>query len=436
MKLRPFELALVIIFLVLAIASLVLLSNYKSKPTTKDGELQAIGVVNIWGTLPPDGIRMLLSDLAEDNDAYRGVNYKYYHPDEFDSELLRAMADGLGPDLVLMSHEKLVDMRRRIEPISYEAYPRRDIQNAYIEGAQIFALSDGMYGLPIAVDPMMMYWNRDIYATEGFLAPARTWESFVNSIFPKLIKRDFDRTIIRAAVAMGEYGNVRNSFGIVSTLLLQQGSQGVVETSDGTYLIKLQQSFGGEGDPLRSAADFYTRFSQPGNNWYSWNRAFIEDRTEFLAEDLATYFGYASEGRVMEKMNPNLNFDIAEVPQDANATIRRTYGKFYTLAVMRSSNNKAGANAVMVNLGGAEIADQIAERSNMVPVYGSSVSLGSNDIFGRAAFLSAPITFGWLNPNMESADGIFETMTEDINENRRDLGGAVGDVSGRLKNEY
>tara|TARA_B100000508_G_scaffold64300_2_gene50425 strand:+ start:891 stop:2201 length:1311 start_codon:yes stop_codon:yes gene_type:complete len=436
MKLRPFELALVVIFLVLAIAALIILARYESQPTTKDGELQAIGTVAVWGTIPLDGIESLLKELRDENNAYRNVSYRYLHPDEFDEELLAALADGVGPDLVLMSHEKLVDMRRRIDPISYEAFPQVDFRNVYVEGAQVFTLSDGIYGFPIAVDPLMMYWNRDIYATEGFLEPARTWESFVNSIFPKLIQRDFDRTINRAVVAMGEYNNVRNSFGIISMLMLQGGTQGVLSTDDGRYLIKLQVSFGENGDPLHNAADFYTRFSQPSNSWYSWNRAFTEDRNEFLAEDLATYFGYASEGRIIERMNPNLNFDIAEVPQDANATLRRTYGKFYTLAVLSSSDNKAGANAVMVNLGSAPIADQIAVRSNMVPVYRNSVSQGSNDSFGRAAYLSAPITYGWLNPNMKVTDQVFSTMTQDINENRRDLGGAVNDVSGRLKNEY
>lgn len=436
MKLRPFELALVVIFLVLAIAALIILARYERQPTTKDGELQAIGIVRIWGTIPGEGITELLKDLEEDNDAYRNVSYSYIHEDEFDNRLLRALADGVGPDLVILSHEKLVDMRRRIEPIPYTAFPQVDIRNIYLDGAQVFAMSDGLYGFPIAVDPLMMYWNRDIYATEGFLEPARTWESFVNSYFPKIVKRDFDRTVNRAVVAMGEYGNVRNAFGVISTLLLQAGSQGVIEGTDNRYLIKLQTSIGGGNDPLRIAADFYTRFSQPSNTLYSWNRAFSEDRNEFLGEDLATYFGYASEGRVIERMNPNLNFDVAEVPQGVNASVRRTYGKFYTLAVLRTSSNKVGANAVMVNLGGQAISQEIAVRSDMVPVYKTSVSVGSNDTFGRAAFLSAPITYGWLNPNMNETDEIFQTMTQDINENRRSLGEAVNDVSGRLNNAY
>lgn len=436
MKLRPFELALVVIFIGLAMLALFLLANYESTATDQDGNQVAIGTVTIWGTLDQEAMANMLFDLAEENDAYAGVSYRYFHPNDFDGALLNALADNRGPDLIVVSHEKLVDMRRRIQPVSYESFPIRDIRNLYIDGAQIFALSDGLYGFPIAVDPLMMYWNKDILATEGYLEAPRTWEQLVNDSFPNLIQRDFDRTIRRSVVAMGEYGNVRNAFGVISALMIQGGSKRVIEDSNGRYLIQLQTSEGGATDPLRSAADFYTRFSQPSNQLYSWNRAFREDRIQFVAEDLALYFGYGSEGPELERINPNLNFDIAEVPQGANSTIRRTYGRFYGISMLRSSDNQAGAGAVMYNLGGQSLSTQIALSNDMVPVYRSAVSAGSNDTYGRITYQSASIALGWLSPNQQESDQIFETMVQDINENRRDLDGAVSDVSARLQNEY
>lgn len=436
MKLRPFELALVIIFAILALLALVLLKNFEGGPSDKAEQAAAIGTVTIWGTLPAEGIDAILRDLSEANKAYLQVSYKYYHPDEIDNVLLNALADNTGPDLILTSHEKLVEMRRRIQPVSYESFPIRDIRNLYVDGAQIFALSDGLYGYPVAVDPLMMFWNRDILATEGYLDAPSTWETLVNTMFPKLIKRDFDRTIKRSVVAMGEYGNVHNAFGVISALMIQSGSQRVIEDGKGGYTIKLQSSDAGGTDPLRSAADFYTRFSKPSNSLYSWNRSFKEDRQQFISEDLALYFGYASEGVQIEKSNPNLNFDIAEIPQGAGATTRRTYGKFYALSLLRSSDNKSGASTVMLNLGGAALSEKIAVASNMVPAHRSFVTAGSNNTYGRISYQSASIALGWLNPDLPAADNIFMTMTQDINENRRDLAGAVSDVSTRLSSKY
>jgi len=434
MKLRPFELALVIIFMVLGLVALALLASYNGSSRTEDGVV-VTGPVQIWGTMPGEGIQLMLRDLAEQFDTYQDVSYRYIAPVDFESTLIRALADGRGPDIILTSHEELVSTRGRIAPYTYEQFPLRDIRDRYIEGAQIYALSDGLYALPIAVDPMVLFWNRDILATEGFLSAPRTWEELINVQFDDLIRRDFDRTIRRGVVAMGEYNNVRNAFGLVSMLLAQGGSRGVVDSVDG-YQISLNQSINNSGNPIRTVADFYTRFSKPANTLYSWNRSFSEDRAEFIGEGLVFYFGYGSEGRTIERLNPNLNFDISEVPQGAAASVRRTYGKFYGLSLLRTTDNASGAYAVMGLLGGADIADTIAINSGLTPVTRQTVAAGSNDTYGRVSFQSAAIAYGWLNPDPQATDVIFATMMQDINENRGTVDQSTSDALERLEFEY
>lgn len=436
MKLRPFELALVIIFTLLFIAALFLMSTHKNSPDAASSGLDGyIGVVEIWGTMPSYGIEPILLDLQNEDERYEFVTYRYIQADNFDGELLAALADNEGPDLILTSHEKLVDMRKRIQPVSYDSFPLPDIQNLYIDGASIFAMSDGLYAYPIAVDPLMIYWNKDIIATEGFLGAPVTWEEFVNTMFPKLIKRDFSRTIERGVIAMGEYSNVRNAFGVISALMIQGGTEGVIEDKFNGYSIKIRSSVSGD-DPLMAAADFYTRFSKPSNALYSWNRSFEEDRSEFVAGNLAFYFGYGSEALLLEKLNPNLSFGIAEIPQGEAATVRRTYAKFYGLSTLRSSDNQAGAAKVMFSLGGPSIAPKIAVSCSMVPAHRSAVLTGSNDVYGRITYQSTLIARGWLNPKLSGADEAFRIMTEDINENRRKISGAVGDTVNRIESAY
>src|SRR5690606_31001724 len=128
------------------------------------------------------------------------------------------------------------------------------------------------------------------------------WEELVNTYTSALTTREFDRSITQSAVALGEYQNIRNSFGIISSLLIQAGSR-MVSESGTQYQIMLNESVAG-GTPLRSVADFYTRFSRPNNTLYSWNRSFSQDRDRFVSEDLALYFGYGSEGREIERLNP------------------------------------------------------------------------------------------------------------------------------------
>jgi hypothetical protein len=236
-------------------------------------------------------------------------------------------------------------------------------------------------------------------------------------------------------VALGEFNNVRNSFGVMSMLLTQAGSGGVVESERG-YEIKLQESIAGAINPLRTAIEFYTRFSQPANSYYSWNRSLPQDRAAFVGEDLVFYFGYASEAREIERLNPNLNFDIAEVPQGAAASVRRTYGQFYGLALLRSSDNSNAAYAVMAQLNSPQQATDIAVNSGLAPVSRQAISAGSNDTYGRIAFASAGIAYGWLNPDVSTTNQIFATMSSDVNQNRRTIDQSVNDGLQRIEQAY
>lgn len=434
MKLRPFELGLIIVFIGLIIASLAFLSVYKKKPSN-DG-LPQVGVVNIWGVLPYESFNTVLEQIRTTDNAYQKVIYRQIDPSEFDSTLVNALADGSGPDIIFIPHEKLVSMRKRIQPISYESFPLRDVQSRYTDGSRIFALQDGLYAYPVAIDPLVMYWNRDILSNDNFLEAPRTWESLVNEYHGTLVRRNPDRSIVRSVVAMGEYGNVENAFGVISMLLLQTGSEMVREKNPAEYDIRLNLSSDAAVAPLNVVADFYTRFAKPNNSLYSWNRSLNKDKDRFLSEELAFYFGYGSEGKEIEKLNPNLNFDIAEVPQGATATVRRTYGRFYGLAALRSSKNLEGASLVLSKLGSKEYAEKLATSYGMVPAFKESVSAGSNDTYGRVAYTSAPITYGWLSPSEDASGEVFTKMTQDLNENRTDLSNAINDVLGRFEVEY
>lgn len=434
MKLRPFELGLVVVFVGLIVASLVFLSAYK-KPESSDGPV--VGAVSIWGVLPQEAVGTVINDLMKSDKSFDQVSYKEIESANFNEELVNALADGRGPDMILISHEQLAEMRKRIQPVSYDNYPLRDIKNIYVDGAQIYTLFDGFYAYPVAVDPFVMYWNKDLATTDGFLQAPTTWEQMVNEYLPTLIRRNPDRSITRSVVALGEYSNVKNAFGTISMLLMQAGTKGVVDENGRTYSIQLNKpTDGSSNEPLRVVADFYTRFSRPTNSLYSWNRSFGSDLDRFVSGELVFYFGYASEGPEIERRNPNLNFDIAEVPQGGEATVRRTYGRFYGLAALRSSDNLTGASTVLLTLGGKDLSEKIAQASAMVPSYRASVGVGSNDTYGRVSYKSAVIAYGWLNPKLSKTNEIFKTMTEDINENRRDAGGAAGDVIGRLEVEY
>lgn len=437
MKLRPFELALVIFFGVMALAALILLATVSPQSNPQDDPTY-VGPVQVWGTIPSAPINDILAQLKESDPQFTAVSYRYIPEEEFNTSLIEAIADGVGPDVIFVSHEELTEQRKRIRPVSYESWPLRDFQDSYLDGTQIFALSDGIYGMPMLVDPLMMYWNKDVLTNAGFLTAPRTWEELVNVQLPAMINRSFDRTINRGVIAMGTYDNIENAYASISLLLVQSGSSFVSErilNEQVKYNVSLSEGVTG-GNPFSSSLSFYLRFSQPANTLYSWNRSFSSDRTQFISEDLVLYFGFGSEGRQLESLNPNLNFDVAEVPQGAGSEVRRTYGKFYAMFVMRSADNLTGSYNVMNRFTNDTVLSQLAQGTNMVPVKRSLVANGSNDIFGRVAYRSAPIAYGWLNPSKVEVDEVFSDMVSDVSENRNSVDSAISITEGKLSRLY
>lgn len=431
---RPFQIALLGGFGFLAMVALFLLNNYS--PSSSDEALVFGDSVVIWGTEDEDIVEAHIDDASKQ---YEGLNVvRYVEKDErtFDDELINALAEGNAPDLVLIPAGKLVKHRNKLQPIPYESYPVRDFKDAFIDAADIFMLSDGIYGIPFAMDPLILYWNRDLFATNGIAQPPATWEGVVTSIVPVLTERDARRTIFKSAVAFGEYRNVKNAESILLMLLLQSGSAMVTE-SNGKYNVGLNVGLNeSTKEPLSSSLQFFTDFSNPNSPLYSWNRSLALDQNAFIAGDLALYFGLGSEVSSIAEKNPNLNFDVAVVPQGSNVSVRRTYAKTLGFAIPKASDNRQGAYSVANLLSSSAIAGPMAKDLGLTPVRRSLLSATNQNQYQRVTFESAFFARDWLNPDIDSSGNVFSVMVEDVVSNRTKPSDAAVDAVGRLDLEF
>jgi ABC-type glycerol-3-phosphate transport system substrate-binding protein len=331
---RPFQIILIATFLLLGLVGIAFFALYSG--VLKNENPYGAQVV-IWGTLDDEPLITALAMLRENDKNASVISYVQKDARTFETELVNALAESRGPDLIILPHDLLISYRAKIAPLTFDAYPVRTFKDSYIDGAEIFMLKDGIYALPIAVDPLLMYWNKDIFSTKGLATPPATWEEMVNVTVPRIVERDFSYNVTRAALAFGQYVNVRNAKNILSLLFMQAGSVMAVDSEERLF-VELDRSATMQGlPPAQAGLTFFTQFSNPVSQTYTWNRALPEDRNEFLAGDLALYFGLASEVNEIRNGNPNLNFDAAEVPQGKGVAKRQGYGIFYGMARIKNS---------------------------------------------------------------------------------------------------
>jgi ABC-type glycerol-3-phosphate transport system substrate-binding protein len=434
MNLRPFQIILLASFTLMAFIALVFLGGYQSKPSKED--VVYGNEVVVWGTLDPKVFDAVFRDISQQDKAFSVVRYYFVDEADFDEEFINAIAEGRSPDMVILPADKLIKHRAKLLAIPYDSMPLRDYRNTYVDGAEIFALKDGVYAIPFAVDPLMLYWNRDIFASNGLAQAPSSWEQILANIVPRVTVTDSDRTITRSALAFGEYRNVFHAKEVLMLLALQSGSTMVVEDERG-YSVQLNQSSVPEARaPFEAALQFYTDFSNANSPAYSWNRAMAEDKNTFISGDLALYFGYGSEAANIDSKNPNLNFDVTMVPQGGAATALRTYGEFYGFAIPRASSNAQGAFAAATTIASQSYADALTRGLDLASVRRDLIAKGDTSPYRAAMLRSALIARSWLDPDPVASDAIFLQMVEDVVSNRIRVGGAVGDAIKRLILEY
>lgn len=430
MNIRPFQIVLLGVFAVFALVGIMFFAMFQG--SSKDN-INVYGEgVEIWGTLDSSTFNQVLADISKDDKQFQVVQYTQMDARNFDNQLLNAVAEGRSPDLILISNEDLVTYRDKLLSISYDTYSKRTFQDTYVDGAEIFLFDDGIYGLPIAVDPLMMYWNRDIFSNNGLANPPKTWEDLVNTTVPSISKVTSDFDVVRSAIAFGEYANIMNAKSILALLFIQSGSS-IVTESNRNYTITLKQGKENTLPPGDAALSFYTKFASPKAPEYSWNRSLPGDRLAFTGGTLGLYFGFGSEYNELLGSNPNLNFDIAVVPQGRDATVKRGFGKFYALSIPRASQNPNGAFAAAQKISNPQVSARIVEALNLAPVHRNLIEEGTTDPYRRVLLTAALTARGWLDPSPSESENVFKTMIEDVTSGRMQINQSVLDGMGRLQ---
>lgn len=430
-SIRPFQIILLGAFGFFALVGLIFFIMYRGGSTA--GEQAYGSSVEVWGTLSAGAFNDVLAEVSREDKAFQVVQYVQKSESSFEYELLGAIAEGRSPDLIILSSEDLVTYRDRLTQMSFELIPERDYRDAYIDGTDIFLLAGGVYGIPFLVDPLIMYYNRDVLAASGIAQAPATWEELVNVTTPAVTRVGANREVLRSSVAMGEYTNVTNAKEILATLFMQAGSDIVTYGSRG-YEITLGTVTSNQSlPPGQAGLSFYTQFANSSGATYTWNRSLPQDRLAFLSGDVAVYFGKGSEYDDVRDGNPNLNFDVTVLPQGAGATVQRGHGTFYAFAIPSASPNPNGAFAVARTLAAPETATLLSEKLYMAPVLRSQISGGTGDAFRRVIYRSALIAHAWLDPSSAGSENVFKTMIEDVTSGQKRVSEAVQDAIGRLR---
>jgi multiple sugar transport system substrate-binding protein len=304
-----------------------------------------------------------LESMAKQYNALRPyvkINVRRLRYEEFEDRLIRSLADDVQPDIVSIHNHWIRKYQNRLDPMPSSV----QVANAYIKGkyaqeliveqennpmisiAQLrnsyvsavagdVVISGNIYGLPLSVDTLALYYNKELLDRAGIPEPPRTWEELLDAV-QKTRRVSSDGRIIQSGIAMGTGSNIPNAPDILSLLVMQKELD-MTRGNAVTFHVDLKRL--GDAHPTIEALRFYTQFADSEREAYTWNNTFRGAFQEFTAGRSAFYIGYAFDQARIRQRSPQLRYEVLPMPQlDEDRPIN--VANYWIESVMAKSENK------------------------------------------------------------------------------------------------
>lgn len=402
-----------IILVILLMILGVLPGLKKSNPNNGGGT----GSVNLefWGIDSEDTFHDILSSYMAVNKSVQ-VTYKQINPDTYESDLINAMASQRGPDVLMIKHNWVPKHFEKLYPIPTASLSIKQFQDGFVDVAGQDLIYQGkIWGLPLWVDTLALYYNKDIFNSAAIALPPATWQEF-QDISRQLTEKSVTGEIEKSGAALGTAKNIDNATDILSVLMLQAGTK--ITDVDGKAVFNSDQG--------QQALSFYTSFSNPASLYYSWNNVLPSSLDAFSQGKVAMIIDYASAREQLKDKNPYLNYGIAPLPQSAkNSSDVINYADYWALSVSALSSNQTAAWNFVFYLTGSQPAKSYLTKTNQAPAGRLLIKDLLNDeqigVFAKQA-LSAK---SWLQINPEKNSQVFQNMIESIVSGRLNINSAL-----------
>lgn len=271
------------------------------------------------------------------------IEYTKKNIENYEADLLNALASGNGPDIYSINNTWVPRYTDKITPAPDKLYSVKEYKETFVDATTSDLIIDNkIYGTAMWVDSLALYYNKDLMGTAGIATPPKTWTDLAAHV-RKISRQDETGYFDRSGVAMGTNANVNRGVDIIYLLMLQAGA--IPWSSDGSapqFANSVSRS-GTSTNPGAEAVEFYTSFSNPSSANYTWN-ADSDYSTDAFANGRAAYlYGYAYTRDIIDSKAPNLNYDVAPVPQNNLTNPTVNYSSYFAEVVSKQSKQSAWA---------------------------------------------------------------------------------------------
>lgn len=301
------------------------------------------------------------------------IEYRKLRPEEYERELLNAFAEDRGPDIFTVHNTWIKGYQTKLLPLPPQvtvaqrelqgtikkeavtvlrtkpSLTLRALRNDYVDAVYADVViptpdekkpeevTDRIYGLPLFLDSLVLYYNRDLLNAAKIAQPPRTWTEFQQAV-KRLTRLDNRGNIIQAGAAIGTGKNVERAWDVLSLLMMQNGSRMTDESGFAAFHTLPRELAGRPSPPGEEALIFYTDFANQGKEVYTWNTSMPSSFESFVGGKAAMFMGYSYHLPLIRARAPKVNLGIAAAPQiEGNPEIN--FANYWVEGVSRKTKN-------------------------------------------------------------------------------------------------
>ena len=407
----------------------------------------------IWAVIDDRDAYAPLIEAYQDAHPHVSITYKRFRLEEYEDMLLNALAEDRGPDIFFIHNTWVGKYLSKIEPMpaytemvytiveggytnrketlvlqNEKSITLKELRDNYpdVVGKDVIRrintapvterpfLEEKIMGLPMSVDTLALFVNKDMLNLAGIPTIPKSWDTFQATI-NRLVSVNTDGEILQAGAAMGTTENVERATDLISILMMQNGTQMASDEGYPTFAL-MPEALSAVRDelPAVQALRFYTDFADETKSIYSWNEEMPNSLDAFVEGRLAYFFGYSYHIPLIKSRAPKLNLSIARLPQiEGNPEVN--FANYWLWTVSKKSTETETAWNFINYLAKEENEKQYLDRAARPPAHRSLIAdyLDDEDLGVFASqILTSDSWYRGYDP--ETTDAAFVSLIKDI----------------------
>ncbi|MBT4856650.1 extracellular solute-binding protein [Candidatus Uhrbacteria bacterium] len=429
-----------------------------------------------------DKVELEIWRVFDDDDTFDTVidSYRLTHPnvkidyrelrfDEYQDELVLAIAEGRGPDIFSVHNTWMHEYQDLMEPMpetittqsqvqqgtvrkeiviierEEETMSTRELSSSFVEQVELDVILDyqpdddvepeeRIYGLPMSMDSLALFYNKDLLDAAGIAEPPNSWSEFQENIIA-LTTYDANGEIEQSGGAIGSSDNVERSVDIISLLMMQNGANMTDERGRVTF-DEVASDVPDDVYPSYDAIAFYTDFANPTKEVYTWDESFESSFEAFANGETAFFIGYSYHTPLLRTTAPKLNFSITTIPQIEGGR-EVNYANFWVEGVSKSTEFSDWAWSFILFATDEENVPSYLEEAQKPTALRSLIS-SQLDSEWLGPFASQVLTAeSWYKGyDADATDEILKNLIDEILAGVEDPDAVMSSAASRVKQTY